>query len=94
MLSCCTQGQAQECFVEKSLKGVGRVKNNTVAKLAARVRVGGHRVIMLVYHHSISLLHSLCTRSRSTTVNALGRWKLSHATSSPRRTKTGLSFSK
>ena len=31
------QGQAQECFVEKSLKGVGRVKNNTVAKLAARV---------------------------------------------------------
>ena len=33
------QGQAQECFVEKSLKGVGRVKNNTVAKLAARVRI-------------------------------------------------------
>ena len=35
----CLQGQAQECFVEKSLKGVGRVKNNTVAKLAARVRI-------------------------------------------------------
>ena len=34
------QGQAQECLVEKSLKGVGRVKNNTIAKLA--IRVGPH----------------------------------------------------
>ena len=40
------QGQAQECFVEKSLKGVGRVKNNTVAKLAARV---GIELVNLVF---------------------------------------------
>ena len=31
------QGQAQECLVEKSLKGVGRVKNITISKLASRV---------------------------------------------------------
>jgi hypothetical protein len=47
----CVQGQAQECFVEKSLKGVGRVKNNTVAKLAARVRVF---MSLLESHHQTS----------------------------------------
>ena len=33
----CTQGQAQECLVEKSLKGIGRVKNVTISRLATRV---------------------------------------------------------
>ena len=50
MLLYWTQGQAQECFVEKSLKGVGRVKNNTVAKLAARVSA------LRLYHASVSSL--------------------------------------
>jgi tyrosine-protein phosphatase non-receptor type 23 len=30
-------GQAQECLVEKSLKGIGRVKNATISRLATRV---------------------------------------------------------
>ena len=54
----CLQGQAQECFVEKSLKGVGRVKNNTVAKLAARVRILMHKKLSKVcQNHIIYLLH-------------------------------------
>ena len=42
------QAQAQECLVEKSLKGIGRVKNLTIAKLATRVS----QSVCLV-HHSI-----------------------------------------
>ena len=37
MYICCTQGQDQGCLVEKSLKGIGRVKNVTISQLATKV---------------------------------------------------------
>jgi tyrosine-protein phosphatase non-receptor type 23 len=41
-------GQAQECLVEKSLKGIGRVKNITISRLATRVSEFYSRCISLL----------------------------------------------
>lgn len=85
----CLQGQAQECFVEKSLKGVGRVKNNTVAKLAARVR------ILISQEIVINLtLYIHCIRYQTTIVSVCVRWRVSRAILLLRRTRIGQSYSK
>ena len=46
----CVQGQAQECLVEKSLKGIGRVKNVTIARLATRVCSAVSKCTIIVLH--------------------------------------------
>lgn len=85
------QGQAQECFVEKSLKGVGRVKNNTVAKLAARVRILMHKKSSKFVK---TVLYICCIRYQTTTANVCVHWRVSHAISLQKRTRIGQSCSK
>ena len=52
------QGQAQECFVEKSLRGSARVKPVTIAKLAARVSVTcTHRGSLWLIVHACRCTH-------------------------------------
>ena len=69
----CVQGQAQECLVEKSLKGIGRVKNLTIARLATRVCSAVSKCTIIVLHVYVIVLQGkactlTCTKSRTQAV--------------------------